>query len=126
MRMWTWTTTRTHELLRRNISCSPLYSGAITGVGARYCPSLEDKVMRFTDKDRHPVVLEPEGRHTGEMYAKGLGNCLPLDLQLQIVRSIPGLEEAEIMLDILSFSFRAISLQKVIMLSQQHRTENKG
>lgn len=93
----TWTTARTHELLRRNISCSPLYAGAITGTGARYCPSLEDKVMTFPDRDRHPVVIEPEGLDTAEVYAKGLGNCLPLDLQIQVVRSVPGLEEAEIM-----------------------------
>jgi len=69
----------------------------IKGIGARYCPSLEDKVMRFTDKESHPVVLEFEGLHTQEVYAKGLGNCLPLELQEKIVHSIKGLEEAQIM-----------------------------
>jgi tRNA uridine 5-carboxymethylaminomethyl modification enzyme len=92
----TTTNRSTHDLIRRNIALSPLYGGVITGIGARYCPSLEDKVMRFPDKEGHPVILEPEGKETAEFYAKGLGNCLPLELQLQVVRSIPGLEEAEI------------------------------
>ena len=91
------TTGSTHELIRKNIALSPLYSGQIRGVGARYCPSLEDKVMRFADKQAHPVVLEHEGLDTQEMYAKGLGNSLPLELQERIVHSVPGLEEAEIM-----------------------------
>ncbi|HTZ40275.1 MAG TPA: tRNA uridine-5-carboxymethylaminomethyl(34) synthesis enzyme MnmG, partial [Syntrophales bacterium] len=91
------TTEETHRLMRENILLSPLYSGVITGVSARYCPSLEDKVMRFADKGRHPVTLEFEGLDTEEMYAKGLGNCLPLELQEQIVYSVPGLEKAEIM-----------------------------
>lgn len=91
------TTALTHELIRGNIALSPLYSGQIRGIGARYCPSLEDKVMRFTDKQAHPVVLEHEGLDTQEMYAKGLGNSLPLELQERIVHSVPGLEEAEIM-----------------------------
>src|SRR5512137_1552601 len=93
----TWTSPDTHRLLRENIGRSPLYAGVITGVGARYCPSLEDKVMRFAEKERHQVLLEPEGRDTEEIYAKGLGNCLPLDIQEALVRSGPGLEQAEIM-----------------------------
>jgi len=93
----THTTGATHAIIRDHIHLSPLYSGVIKGVSARYCPSLEDKVMRFTDKDRHPVTLEFEGLDTEEVYAKGLGNCLPLDLQEKIVRSVPGLEQAEIM-----------------------------
>jgi len=91
------TTGATHELIRDNILQSPLYSGAIKGVSARYCPSLEDKVMRFADKEKHPVVLEFEGLETEEIYAKGLGNSLPLELQEKLVHSVPGLEEAEIM-----------------------------
>ncbi len=87
----------THRLVRDHIHLSPLYNGSIRGVSARYCPSLEDKVMRFPDKPSHQVTLEPEGRDTAEIYAKGLGNCLPLELQLQIFRSVPGLEEAEVM-----------------------------
>jgi tRNA uridine 5-carboxymethylaminomethyl modification enzyme len=91
------TTKETHRLIRENIRFSPLYSGVIQGVGARYCPSLEDKVMRFADRESHPVVLEQEGLETEEIYAKGLGNCLPPDLQERVVRSVPGLENAEIM-----------------------------
>jgi tRNA uridine 5-carboxymethylaminomethyl modification enzyme len=91
------TTQETHRIVRENINLSPLYSGAITGVSARYCPSLEDKVMRFVDKPTHQVTLEREGRDTEEIYAKGLGNCLPVDIQLRLFRSVPGLEAAEVM-----------------------------
>jgi tRNA uridine 5-carboxymethylaminomethyl modification enzyme len=94
---FSYTTAETHRLIGENILLSPLYSGAIRGISARYCPSLEDKVMRFTDKERHPVVLEFEGLDTEEIYAKGLGNSLPPELQEQIVHSVPGLEQAEIM-----------------------------
>lgn len=93
----THTTAQTHRLIRDNIQASPLYSGVIKGTSARYCPSLEDKVMRFADKGSHQVTLEPEGRQTQEIYAKGLGNCLPVEIQLQLFRSVPGLEAAEIM-----------------------------
>ncbi len=93
----THTTAATHRLLKEHIHLSPLYSGVITGVSARYCPSLEDKVMRFPDKDSHQVTLEPEGRDTQEIYAKGLGNCLPVEVQLELFRSVPGLDQAEVM-----------------------------
>jgi tRNA uridine 5-carboxymethylaminomethyl modification enzyme len=91
------TTAQTHRLINANIGLSPLYSGTIKGIGARYCPSLEDKVMRFADRGRHPVVLEYEGLETEEIYAKGLGNSLPLAIQEQVVHSVAGLEQAEIM-----------------------------
>ena len=91
------TTAATHRLIRENIGRSPLYGGVITGIGARYCPSLEDKVMRFGDREKHPVVMEFEGLATEEIYAKGLGNSLPPELQEQLVHSVAGLEEAEIM-----------------------------
>jgi len=91
------TTAETHRLICENIALSPLYSGAIQGISARYCPSLEDKVIRFADRKSHPVTLEHEGLHTEEIYAKGLGNCLPIELQEKIVHSVPGLENAEIM-----------------------------
>jgi len=91
------TTGETHRIIRENIRFSPLYAGVIKGVGARYCPSLEDKVVRFGNREGHPVVLEQEGLETQEIYAKGLGNCLPPDLQERIVHSVPGLEQAEIM-----------------------------
>jgi tRNA uridine 5-carboxymethylaminomethyl modification enzyme len=94
---FTATSPQTHHLIRDNIQFSPLYAGAIKGIGARYCPSLEDKVMRFHERESHPVVLEHEGLDTQEIYAKGLGNSLPLELQYQIVRSVPGLSQAEIM-----------------------------
>ena len=94
---FSYTTGETHRLVRENISQSPLYSGVIKGISARYCPSLEDKVMRFADKEKHPVVLEFEGLDTEEIYAKGLGNSMPPALQEKIVHSVPGLEEAEIM-----------------------------
>ena len=94
---FTATSAETHRLIRDNIQFSPLYAGAIKGIGARYCPSLEDKVMRFHERESHPVVLEHEGLDTQEIYAKGLGNSLPLELQYQIVRSVPGLSQAEIM-----------------------------
>lgn len=94
---FSYTTEETHRLIGENIRLSPLYSGAILGISARYCPSLEDKVMRFADKNRHPVVLEFEGIDTEEIYAKGLGNSMPPELQEKIVHSVPGLERAEIM-----------------------------
>jgi tRNA uridine 5-carboxymethylaminomethyl modification enzyme len=93
----THTTGATHKLIRDHIHLSPLYSGVIKGVSARYCPSLEDKVMRFPEKISHQVTLEPEGRDTAEIYAKGLGNCLPAEVQLALFRSVPGLEAAEVM-----------------------------
>lgn len=92
----TYTSEHTHEIVRTNLNKSSLYSGAIKGTPARYCPSLEDKVARFSDRERHPVVAEPEGLNTTELYLKGLGNSLPPELQFDLVRSVPGLEEAEI------------------------------
>jgi tRNA uridine 5-carboxymethylaminomethyl modification enzyme len=93
----THTTRATQAIIRDHIHLSPLYSGVIKGVSARYCPSLEDKVMRFPEKLSHMVTLEPEGRDTAEIYAKGLGNCLPAEVQLALFRSVPGLESAEVM-----------------------------
>lgn len=92
----TYTSSRTHDIVRENLFRSPLYSGAIRGTPARYCPSLEDKIARFPDRERHAVVVEPEGTRTEELYLKGLGNSLPPELQTELVRSVPGLEEAEI------------------------------
>ena len=83
--------------MRRNLARSALYGGVITGTSARYCPSFEDKIVKFPDRPRHPVILEPEGLDTEEIYASGLGNSLPLEVQIELVRSIEGLEEAEIM-----------------------------
>ncbi len=93
----TYTTLATHEIVRSNLDKSPLYCGRIEGVGPRYCPSLEDKVVRFADKDRHQLFLEPEGRHTDEYYINGCSTSLPFEVQLAFIRSVPGLEQAEIM-----------------------------
>lgn len=93
----TYTTDRTHEIIRAALDRSPLYSGRIRGTGPRYCPSIEDKVVRFADKERHQIFLEPEGRETVEVYPNGLSTSLPLDVQIRMVRSVRGLEEAVIM-----------------------------
>lgn len=93
----TYTTERTKKIILDNLDRSPLYSGKIKGVGPRYCPSVEDKVVRFSHRERHQVFLEPEGIETSEYYANGISTSLPLDVQAALVRSIPGLEEAEIM-----------------------------
>jgi len=90
----TWTTPETHTIIRDNLDRSPLYGGAIKGVGPRYCPSIEDKVVRFADKERHQVFLEPEGLSTTEIYPNGISTSLPIDVQEALVRSIPGLERA--------------------------------
>ncbi len=92
----TYTTRETHEIIREGLDRSPLFQGVIQGVGARYCPSVEDKVVRFPDKERHQIFLEPEGLDTLEIYPNGISTSLPLDIQLRMVRSIPGLERAEI------------------------------
>jgi tRNA uridine 5-carboxymethylaminomethyl modification enzyme len=93
----TYTTAETHEIVRSNLDKSPLYCGRIEGIGPRYCPSLEDKVVRFADKERHQLFLEPEGRHTDEYYINGCSTSLPFEVQLAFIRSVPGLEKAEIM-----------------------------
>lgn len=93
----TYTTEKTHRIIRRNIDRSPLFSGAIEGTGPRYCPSIEDKVMKFPDKDRHQVFIEPEGENTNEMYIGGMSSSLPEDVQYAMYRSVPGLERANIM-----------------------------
>ena len=93
----TWTNAQTHAIIRGGIDRSPIYSGVIQSKGPRYCPSVEDKVMRFADKERHQIFLEPEGRDTMEVYPNGLSTSLPLDVQVALVRSIRGLEQAEIM-----------------------------
>jgi tRNA uridine 5-carboxymethylaminomethyl modification enzyme len=93
----THTTKRTHEIIRANLERSPLYAGQIKGTGPRYCPSIEDKVVKFSDKESHQLFLEPEGRHTKEYYVNGISTSLPYDVQLEFLHSIPALERAEIM-----------------------------
>lgn len=93
----TYTNRETHDIIRSGLDRSPLYSGRIKGIGPRYCPSIEDKVVRFSEKERHQVFLEPEGLSTTEYYANGISTSLPYDVQVRLVRSIQGLEHAEIM-----------------------------
>jgi tRNA uridine 5-carboxymethylaminomethyl modification enzyme len=93
----TYTTSATHAVIRDNLDRSPLYSGIIDATGVRYCPSIEDKIVRFPERDRHQVILEPDGLDTEEIYANGISTSLPVDAQERFVRSIPGLERAEIM-----------------------------
>jgi len=93
----TATTTATHDIVRANLHRSPLYAGRIKGTGPRYCPSIEDKVVKFSTRASHQIFLEPEGCHTSEYYVNGISTSLPYDIQLQLVQSIPGLEQAEIM-----------------------------
>ncbi len=92
----THTTAATHEIIRANLDKSPMYAGRIEGVGPRYCPSIEDKVVKFAEKDRHQLFLEPEGRHTNEYYVNGVSTSLPFEVQHAFVRTIPALENAEI------------------------------
>ena len=93
----TYTNTQTHDIIRANLDKSPMYCGIIEGVGPRYCPSIEDKVVRFADKDRHQIFLEPEGRQTGEYYVNGVSTSLPFEVQLAFIRSVVGLENAHIL-----------------------------
>jgi tRNA uridine 5-carboxymethylaminomethyl modification enzyme len=92
----THTNEKTHDLIRSNLDKSPLYAGKIEGVGPRYCPSIEDKVVKFADKERHQLFLEPEGRHTEEYYVNGVSTSLPMEVQYQFLKTIPGLENADI------------------------------
>jgi len=93
----TQTTARTHEIIRSNLHRSPLYAGRIQGRGPRYCPSIEDKIVKFSDRTAHQLFLEPEGRHTEEYYVNGISTSLPYDIQLEFLHSVPGLERAEMM-----------------------------
>src|SRR5690606_2037408 len=90
------TTPTLHAIVRANIGRSPLYNGQIRGIGPRYCPSLEDKVMRFPEKETHQVLLEPEGRDVDEVYVNGCSMSLPEDVQADVIHAIPGLEDAEL------------------------------
>lgn len=92
----TRTNERTHEIIRTGLDRSPLYTGKIEGIGPRYCPSIEDKVVRFSERDAHTIFLEPEGLETSEIYPNGISTSLPFDVQVELVRSIAGLENAHI------------------------------
>ena len=105
----TYTNETTHNIIRGNIDRSPLYSGAIEGTGPRYCPSIEDKVMKFPDKERHQVFIEPEGNYTNEMYISGMSSSLPEDVQYQMYRSVPGLENAKIVRNAYAIEYDCIN-----------------
>ena len=92
-----WTTAETHRIIRENVHRSPMYSGQIQSIGPRYCPSIEDKIVKFPDKEMHQLFLEPEGLHTYEIYVNGMSTSLPVEVQLAILKSIPGLENAEML-----------------------------
>lgn len=105
----TYTNEKTHEIIRANIDRSPLYSGDIKGTGPRYCPSIEDKVVKFADKDRHQVFIEPEGLYTNEMYIAGMSSSMPEDVQVQMYRSVPGLENANIVRNAYAIEYDCIN-----------------
>ena len=109
----TYTNENTHEIIRKNLDRSPLFSGAIEGTGPRYCPSIEDKVVKFPDKDRHQVFIEPEGLHTTEMYVGGMSSSLPEDVQYAMYRSVPGLEHAKIVRNAYAIEYDCIDARQL-------------
>ncbi len=109
----TYTNERTHEIIRQNLDRSPLYSGNIKGTGPRYCPSIEDKVVRFADKSRHQVFIEPEGNYTNEMYIGGMSSSLPEDVQFAMYRTVPGLENAKIVRNAYAIEYDCINANQL-------------
>ena len=109
----TYTNERTHEIIRENLDRSPLFSGMIEGTGPRYCPSIEDKVVKFADKDRHQVFIEPEGLDTNEMYIGGMSSSLPEDVQYEMYRSVPGLEHAKIVRNAYAIEYDCIDARQL-------------
>jgi tRNA uridine 5-carboxymethylaminomethyl modification enzyme len=105
----TYTNEKTHEIIRNNLDRSPIYAGIIEGTGPRYCPSIEDKVVKFADKDRHQVFIEPEGLHTNEMYVGGMSSSLPEDVQLAMYRTVPGLEHCKIVRNAYAIEYDCIN-----------------
>lgn len=105
----TYTNGKTHEIIRNNLDRSPIYAGIIEGTGPRYCPSIEDKVVKFADKERHQVFIEPEGMHTNEMYVGGMSSSLPEDVQLAMYRTVPGLENCKIVRNAYAIEYDCIN-----------------
>lgn len=109
----TYTNEQTHTIIRNNIDRSPIYAGVIEGTGPRYCPSIEDKVVKFAEKDRHQVFIEPEGLHTNEMYVGGMSSSLPEDVQLAMYRTVPGLEHCKIVRNAYAIEYYCINPQQL-------------
>ncbi|NFD31374.1 tRNA uridine-5-carboxymethylaminomethyl(34) synthesis enzyme MnmG [Clostridium botulinum] len=109
----TYTSEETHKIIHENIHRSPLYNGSIEGVGPRYCPSIEDKIVRFPDKDKHQIFIEPEGENTEELYVGGMSSSLPEDVQIKMYRSVPGLENAEILRTAYAIEYDCIDPQQL-------------
>ncbi|ENK0840301.1 tRNA uridine-5-carboxymethylaminomethyl(34) synthesis enzyme MnmG [Clostridium sporogenes] len=109
----TYTSEQTHKIIHENIHRSPLYNGSIEGVGPRYCPSIEDKIVRFPDKDKHQIFIEPEGENTEELYVGGMSSSLPEDVQIKMYRSVPGLENAEILRTAYAIEYDCIDPQQL-------------
>ena len=105
----TYTNEKTHEIIRNNLDRSPIYAGIIEGTGPRYCPSIEDKVVKFADKERHQVFIEPEGLHTNEMYVGGMSSSLPEDVQLAMYRTVPGMENCKIVRNAYAIEYDCIN-----------------
>lgn len=105
----TYTNEKTHEIIRKNLDRSPIYAGIIEGTGPRYCPSIEDKVVKFADKDRHQIFIEPEGLHTNEMYIGGMSSSMPEDVQYEMYRTLPGLENAKIVRNAYAIEYDCIN-----------------
>jgi len=109
----TYTNEKTHEIIRNNLDRSPIYAGIIEGTGPRYCPSIEDKVVKFAEKERHQVFLEPEGIHTNEMYVGGMSSSLPEDVQLAMYRTVPGLENCKIVRNAYAIEYDCINARQL-------------
>jgi len=120
----TYTNEKTHQLIRENIHRSAMYGGQIEGTGTRYCPSIEDKIVRFADKDRHQLFLEPEGLYTNEMYVQGMSTSLPEDVQVQFYRTIPGLENVKVMRPAYAIEYDCIDPQQLKLSLECKDIEN--
>ncbi len=120
----TYTNSKTHDIIRRNLHRSPLYSGKIEGTGPRYCPSIEDKVVRFADKERHQIFIEPMGKNTDEMYVQGMSSSLPEDVQIEMYRSIAGLENVEFTRPAYAIEYDCINPEELKLSLEHKKIEN--